>query len=438
MLRQQVRAVSSLLSTMTLIGLCVGMTSTLLSLRGTLEGFSTLTIGVIMSAYFLGYLFGSTRAPKDIRRVGYIRAFGSLGALASIAVLVQAVWIDPFVWFVMRFLSGFALSAMFVIAESWLNTMADNKNRGALLSVYMVLLYGGLIIGQLLLGIADPATFIPFAIVAMLLNLSLIPILASVTVEPTTTEVKKVPFRFLLEQAPLGIAATFIIQACSAMFYGVGPVYATHLGLSVPQVTIFMAAFISGGLLAQPPIGMLSDKYDRRAVLAGCAASAAVIAMILSQVSGKYPWLIYLGMAMLGASLLPIYSLAIAHTNDFLERDQMLGATGTIIKIAGVGSIIGAPTVAAMMQFGAINYFFILMSVLSGFVAIYAMYRIGKRKAPVDQPLSPFANLAPAQVSEEIVHSMIEDTIDEEEEAASDALVVTGPPLEDKLDEEEE
>ncbi len=436
MLRQQVRAVGSLLSTMTLIGLCVGMTSTLLSIRGTLEGFSTLTIGVIMSAYFLGYLFGSTRAPKDIRRVGYIRAFGGLGALASIAVLVQAIWIDPYVWFFMRFLSGFALSAMFVIAESWLNTMADNKNRGALLSVYMVLLYGGLIVGQLLLGIADPATFIPFAIIAMLLNLSLIPILASVTVEPTTSEVKKVPFRFLLEQAPLGIAATFIIQACSAMFYGVGPVYATHLGLSVPQVTIFMAAFISGGLLAQPPIGMLSDRYDRRAVLAGCAASAAVIAMILSQISGQYPWLIYLGMAMLGASLLPIYSLAIAHTNDFLERDQMLGATGTIIKIAGVGSIIGAPAVAAMMQFGAINYFFILMSVLSAFVAVYGVYRIGKRKAPAIQPLTPFANLAPAQVSEEIVHSMIEDTIDETD-TASDIPIVTGPPLEEKLEEEE-
>lgn len=436
MLRQQVRAVSSLLSTMTLIGLCVGMTSTLLGLRGTLEGFSTLTIGVIMSAYFIGYLFGSTRAPKDIRRVGYIRAFGGLGALASITVLVQAVWIDPYVWFFMRFLSGFALSAMFVIAESWLNTMADNKNRGALLSVYMVLLYGGLIVGQLLLGIADPATFVPFAIIAMLLNLSLIPILASVTVEPTTTEVKKVSFRFLLEQAPLGIAATFIIQACSAMFYGVGPVYAIHLGLSVPQVTVFMAAFISGGLLAQPPIGMLSDRYDRRAVLASCAASSAIISLLLSQVGGQYPWLIYLGMAMLGASLLPIYSLAIAHTNDFLERDQMLGATGTIIKIAGVGSIIGAPTVAAMMQFGAISYFFILISALSAFVAMYAMYRIGQRKAPIEQPLTPFVSLAPAQVSEEIVHSMMEDAIDEIEEA-SNVTIVTGPPLEEKLEEEE-
>ncbi|RUO44328.1 MFS transporter [Aliidiomarina taiwanensis] len=436
MLRQQVRAVSSLLSTMTLIGLCVGMTTTLLSLRGALEGFSTMTIGVIMSAYFIGYLFGTTRAPKDIRRVGYIRAFGGLGALASISVLIQAIWIDPVVWFLMRFLSGFALSAMFVIAESWLNTMADNKSRGAMLSVYMVLLYGGLIVGQLLLGIADPASFIPFVLVAMLLNLSLIPILASVTVEPTITDVKKVPLRLLLEQAPLGIAATFVIQACYAMFYGVGPVYAIHLGLSVSQVTVFIAAFIVGGLISQPIIGMLSDKYDRRAVLAGCTASATLIAFVLSQIDGGSPWLIFLGIALFGASMLPVYALAIAHTNDFLELDQMLGATGTIIKIAGVGAIIGAPVVAAMMQFGAVNYFFLLMAALTASIALYSLYRIGQRDAPEEQQVSPFAVLAPAQVSEEIVHTMIEEAIELEEEQASDLPEVTGPPLEEASEEE--
>ncbi|MCC5856319.1 MAG: MFS transporter [Idiomarina sp.] len=430
MLRQQIRAVSSLLTTMTLIGLCVGMTSTLLSLRATIEGFDTLTIGIIMSAYFLGFLFGTTRAPKDIRRVGYIRAFGGLAALSSVAVLVQAIWIDPVVWFVMRFLSGFAISAMFVIAESWLNTMADNKNRGAMLSVYLVLIYGGLIVGQLILGIADPATFVPFAIVAMLINLSLIPILASVTVEPTTHSPRKVSLRFLIEQAPLGIATAFIIQACYAMFYGVGPVYAVHIGLSVPQVTIFMAAFITGGLLLQTPIGLLSDRFDRRAVLAGCAGSGAVIALLLSQLNADLPWLIYLAMAALGGSILPLYSLAMAHTNDFLEKDQMIGATGAIIKVGGVGAVIGAPSVAAMMQFGGIAYFFLLMSALSATVAAYALYRITQRKRPVAQAHSVLTALAPAQTSEELLYSLVEDA-NEDDETGDLRTEVTGPPLED-------
>ena len=416
---------------MTLIGLCVGMTSTLLSLRATIEGFSTLTTGIVMSAYFLGFLFGTTRAPKDIRRVGYIRAFGGLAALASVAVLVQSIWIDPVIWFIFRFLSGFALSAMFVIAESWLNTMADNKNRGAMLSVYMVLIYGGLIVGQLLLGVADPSTFVPFAIVAMLINLSLVPILASVTVEPTTHTPKKVSMRVLLEQAPLGIVTAFIIQACYAMFYGVGPVYAVYLGLSVPQVTIFMAAYITGGLLAQTPVGLLSDKFDRRAVLAGCAASSAIFALILSQTPATYPWLIYLLMGLLGASILPLYSLSMAHTNDFLERDQMIGATGAIIKIGGVGAVIGAPAVAAMMQFGQISLFFILISVLAGSVAIYAVYRITKRARPVEQVHSAFAALGPAQTSEELVYTIVEEAnYDEEEESEGTVVTVTGPPIE--------
>ncbi|WP_113906129.1 MFS transporter [Aliidiomarina celeris] len=428
MLRQQIRSVSSLLSTMTLIGLCVGMTSTLLSLRATIEGFSTLTTGIIMSAYFLGFLFGTTRAPKDIRRVGYIRAFGGLAALATIAVLMQSIWINPVVWFLMRFLSGFALSAMFVIAEGWLNTMADNKNRGAMLSVYMVLIYGGLITGQLVLSVADPGTFVPFAIIALLINLSLVPILASVTVEPTTHEPKKVSLKFLIEQAPLGIATAFIIQACYAMFYGVGPVYAIHLGLTVSQVTFFMASFILGGLLAQTPIGLLSDRFDRRAVLAGCAASGAIIALILANLSGAYPWLVFVAMGGLGASLLPLYSLSMAHTNDFLEHDQMIAATGAIIKVGGVGAVIGAPSVAAMMQFGAINYFFLLMSALSAIVACYALYRMTQRKRPDAQGHSPFAALAPAQTSEEILYSMVDEA--QEEENEEKATVVTGPPLE--------
>jgi MFS family permease len=176
MLKQQLRAISSLLTSVTFIGICVGMTSTLLSLRATMEDFGTVTTGLIMSAYFIGFLFGTTRAAKDIRRVGYIRAFGGLAALGAASVLIQALWINPMVWFVMRFLTGFAMSAIFVIVESWLNTMADNRNRGTVLSVYLVLIYSGLVIGQLLLGIADPSSFMPFALVALLMNLAIIPI----------------------------------------------------------------------------------------------------------------------------------------------------------------------------------------------------------------------------------------------------------------------
>lgn len=418
MLRQQLRAVSSLLTTMTLIGLCVGMTSTLLSLRATIEGFSTMTTGVIMSAYFIGFLFGTTRAPKDIRRVGFIRAFGGLAALASAAVLLQSMWIDPIVWFITRFISGFAISAMFVIAESWLNTMADNKNRGAMLSVYLVLIYAGLIVGQLILGFADPATFVPFVIIALLINLSLIPILATISVEPNSASPKKVPIRFLLQQAPLGIAAAFTIQACYAMFYGIGPVYATYIGLSVTQVTLFMAAFIFGGLVFQTPIGLLSDKVDRRLVLAGVAAAGTITAIVLAQLDGTTPYLIFFFMAILGGCLLPVYSLAMAHTNDYLETDQMLGATGSIIKVGGVGAIIGAPSVAALMQFGAVDFFFLLMAALTTFICVYAIYRTTRRAKADTQSHTALTSLAPATPSGEILHTMVED--DSESEAEED------------------
>ena len=419
MLKQQLRGISSLLTSISLIGVVVGMTSTLLSLRATIEDFGTLVTGFIMSAYFIGYLFGSTRAPKDIRRVGYIRSFGGLAALAAFSILMQAIWVDPVVWFVMRFITGFAISGIFVIVESWLNTMADNKSRGTLLSVYLVIIYSGLIAGQLILGVADPAGFVAFAIVALLINLALIPILVSVTVEPTTHENKKVPVSLLLKTVPLGVVNAFVMQACYAMFYGIGPMYASYIGLSVFQITIFMAAFILGGLISQAPFGLLSDRIDRRFVIAICAAGGTGVAVLLSQLGASNAILIYLAVGLLGAFILPLYSLGMAHTNDYLEKDQMVGATGAIIKIGGAGSIIGAPAVAALMQFGAINFFFLLLASLTALVCLYTLYRVTRRAKAEDQLHSNFAILVPSQTSDELLTSMAEEvpeSLEEEEE----------------------
>lgn len=420
MLKQQLRGISSLLTSISLIGVVVGMTSTLLSLRATIEDFGTLVTGFIMSAYFIGYLFGSTRAPKDIRRVGYIRSLGGLAALAAASILVQAIWVDPIVWFVMRFITGFAISGIFVIVESWLNTMADNKSRGTLLSIYLVIIYSGLIAGQLILGVADPAGFVAFAIVALLINLALIPILVSVTVEPTTHDSRKVPISLLFKTVPLGVVNSFVIQACYAMFYGIGPMYASYIGLNVFQITVFMASFIFGGLVSQAPFGLLSDRIDRRFVIAICAGGGTGMAIILSQLGPSNAILIYAAVALLGALILPMYSLGMAHTNDYLEKDQMLGATGALIKISGAGSIIGAPAVAALMQFGAINFFFLLLAGLTSFVCLYAMYRVTRRAKAEDQLHSNFAILAPSQTSDELLTSMAEEAPETPEEDEED------------------
>ncbi|CAB0150206.1 putative MFS-type transporter YcaD [Pseudidiomarina piscicola] len=437
MLKQQLRAISSLLSSITLIGICVGMTSTLLSLRATIENFGTLTTGIIMSAYFIGFLFGATRAPKDIRRVGYIRAFGGLAALAAASILIQAIWVEPTVWFIMRFITGFAISAIFVIVESWLNTMADNKNRGTLLSIYLVLIYAGLIAGQLLLGVADPSGFMAFALVALLINLALIPILISVTVEPTTHEAKKVPIRSLLKLVPLGIVNAFIMQACYSMFYGIGPMYAIYIGLSITQVSLFMASFIFGGMVAQAPIGLLSDRFDRRVIMSVCAGLGSVMALILAQLDASIIWLIYLCVALFGACVMPLYSLGMAHTNDYLEKDQMIGATGAIIKVGGIGSIIGAPAVAALMQFGAVDYFFLLIMSLTLTVCLYSLYRVTRRARAEDQIGSSYAMLGPAQTSDELLTSLVDEyeyqveQYTEEQEAAennSDDTPKSGSP----------
>jgi MFS family permease len=220
----------------------------------------------------------------------------------------------------------------------------------------------------------------------------------------------------LLNTVPLGVINAFVMQACYAMFYGIGPMYASYIGLSVLQITFFMSAFIVGGLLSQTPFGLLSDRIDRRIVIAICAAGGTTAAILLAQLGAGNALLIYLVVAVLGAFILPLYSLGMAHTNDYLEKDQMVGATGAIIKIGGAGSIIGAPAVAALMQFGAINYFFLLLGGLTAFVGCYALYRITRRAKAEEQLHSNFAILAPSQTSDELLTSMAEEAPDEEDD----------------------
>lgn len=375
-MRKTIRTIWPLFFGLSLIALAIGVQSSLLGVRASLEEFDTTATGLVMSGYFLGFLFGSTQGPRMIKRVGHVRTFGALTALASITILVHALFIDPWVWFLMRVFTGLAISGVYVVAESWLNQAADDKNRGQILSIYMITMLLGMFGGQFLLNLADPKSFELFGLISVLVSFAAIPILITATPTPVIEQSEAVSIRKLLEWAPFGLFGSFFINMCYGMVFGMAAVYASKIGLSIQEVSYFMASILFGGLILQWPIGRLSDKLDRRLVITLAAAAAAFFAFVCTQQSKNNFQQLLIVAALFGGFLLPLYALFIALVNDYMRPEKIVAASGTVLLVAGLGATIGPMTVALVMDITGAQGFFWCLTAICSLIAIYGAYRL--------------------------------------------------------------
>lgn len=298
-----------------------GLQGTLVSWRANFEGFSSSTTGWIMTAYYLGFLAGSLYTGKLIKEVGHIRVFAALASLASTAVLVQILLIDPLAWIIMRLVTGFSFAGVYVVVESWLNARSDNQTRGRILSIYMIVSYAGLAGGQLLFKLADPTSVALFLLSSILLSVALIPLLISRVTAPLIEESETMSVKKLFKIASSGVFSLTLTSLASGVVFGMGAVYAANSGLSITQTALFMSVFIAMGAIAQWPVGWISDNFDRRLVIIVlCAACVALIAALYSINTQSSYFIVLFGL--FGASALPIYSLSVAHINDRLNPNK--------------------------------------------------------------------------------------------------------------------
>ncbi len=268
-----------------LLGLAIlmlgnGLQGTLLGVRATLEGFSTQTTGYVMTGYYVGFLLGSFIGPKLVKNVGHIRVFAALASILSAAMLLHAVFVEPVTWFAIRVVNGFAIAGLYVVVESWLNDTATNRTRGQLLSVYMVIVLGGMAAGQFLLNLASPAGFELFILISVLVSVSLVPIALSVTRAPKFEAPVHVGWRTMYQTSPLGVVGCLIVGIAQGGLIGMGAVYAREIGMSVADVSLFMATALGGGVVLQWPVGRLSDIFDRRVIITVVTLLAALAALI--------------------------------------------------------------------------------------------------------------------------------------------------------------
>ncbi len=374
-----------------LIMLGNGLQGSLLGVRATIEGFPTTVIGFVMSAYFAGFLAGSTMVPKLVRRVGHIRVFAALASLASVAVLFHAIFVNPAGWGAMRLVTGFCYAGLFIVAESWLNDRATNETRGQLLSFYMVVMLAGMGFGQFLLNLADPSSFELFVLISVLVSLALIPILLSAAPAPEFQTPSAVSLRQLYMISPLGVVGTFGTVMAQGGLVGMGAVFALDAGLSISEISIFMATLLFGGVLFQWPIGRLSDRFDRRRVLTVVTFLAAIVAAAATLVVGPFAeyrplWLLYALIGIFGGLNMPMYSLTMAHTNDYLEPKQMVAASGSLVLVGGIGASFGPITLAGLMTALGPAGFFWGLCLIHAAIGFFAIYRMSRRASmPLDE-----------------------------------------------------
>jgi MFS family permease len=372
-----------------------GLQASLLGLRATAEGFATGTTGLVMSAYYLGFLAGSTLTPRIVKNVGHVRVFSALASLASTAALVHAAFVEPWTWGAMRFVTGFCYAGLYIVAESWLNDRATNETRGQLLSVYMLMILGGVTGGQLLLNLADPNGFLLFVLASVLVSLALVPVSLTAGPAPAFDAPSKVGLLELYRISPLGVAGAMATGMAHGVLFAMGAVYADRIGLSVAQVSIFMGAAYLGGMIFQWPIGHLSDRFDRRRVMTAVTLLAAIFAVAAVSVTSLSVAVLLLVMLLFGGMTLPMYSLCIAHTNDYLDPGQMVAASATLVLVGGLGASLGPPAAAALMALAGPHGFFLALGLIHAAIGGFALYRMSQRApVPLDEqnPIVPVAS----------------------------------------------
>lgn len=387
---RQLLPIAALLLGSALLLFAGGMNSLILPVRGSAEGFSATSLGLLGTAWALGYVSGCLLTPVLVSRVGHIRSFSVMAALAAVAILLSLVFLDPVAWLPLRALCGFCFASAAMIVESWLSERSDPSSRGRVFGIYTMVNLGATTAGQMALTLGDTSGFTFFVLAAVFYCLALVPTAISSSAAPKPLVSVKLDVPALWRNSPVAVAGVFLIGISNSSFGTLAAVYADRVGLVLTTIALFSSLPILAGALSQIPVGWLSDRMDRRkvlVVLALCAICADVSFIFLVP---ETRWL-NLGLAaVFGATVYTMYPVILAHANDHATEGNYIQTSGGLLMVFGFGSIIG-PFIAgiAMSRIGPQGLF--MTSALAHVVLVlFALTRIAMRAPVLDADKSDF------------------------------------------------
>ena len=383
-----------------------GFMATLIAVRLERAGSGALVVGAVGTAYFLGLVVGSLNAGKLVARVGHIRAFAAFVSLFSASTLSYAIHRDPVFWGALRLVDGCCVAGVYVCLESWLNERAEGETRGAVLASYMIALYVGQALGQFLLNVSDAKPSLPFLVASILVSLSAIPVALTRIAAPPPVEANTMPLRTLYGISPLGIVGATVTGLMLGAFYALGALYARRLGMGLSDVAVFMSTVIFGGVALQWPLGLLSDRFDRRRVIVTAFAGTLVAGIAIALIAQPGFPLLAFG-ALFGGLSFALYPLCVAHANDHLGPEQRVAASGGLVLAYSAGAAAGPLAAASVMASLGPAGLFIFVAACAGGALLFGLwrqartlpvpaarqqsYQILPRTTPVSATLDPLA-----------------------------------------------
>lgn len=392
------RSIASLLSSYGLLLIANGLFGTIVAIRTKTESFSDTTIGLVLAGYFAGILFSSFYAARIVSMIGHIRAFAAFGTSASMVALAHLLWVDPFLWGGLRLISGFCMGGMIVVTEGWLNERASNQNRGQILALYMITTYACAGAAQLILMLGNPEGFRLFVIVSILFSFALLPLLTTRSASPPQAKPNLPNIKRLYRTSPVGMLGSFTVGYINGVFYAMVPVFAHSIGLDLEETAIFIALSIASGMLLQLPLGKLSDKVDRRWVIAFSTFMTSVACGVLFIIDDTNNTLLYLAAIFYGSVAFSINPICAAHTNDLAPPTERTQTSSGLLMFYGIGAVIG-PISGGFVIGDSVHNIYLLSGTATFLLGCYTIYRlkIRPRKLQEKDKFKPFAAQSPAR-----------------------------------------
>ncbi len=389
-----------------------GFQGNLLGIRSVLENFNFIATGTMMSGYFVGYFIGANMVPNLVSKVGHIRVFAAFASMASLSSLIHIMFVDPVIWTLARFLTGFSMIGIFIIVESWLNDRATNRTRGKVLSFYMFLTFFGFAIGNLLLNVSSPKNYEPFILISLMFSIALIPILLTKRKPPKFKKTSFIKIKELFKISPTGSFSMFCSGFIFSAIFAMLSVYAVTMNLSIFEISMLLVGVTLSGAFFQWPIGFLSDSYDRRIIIVGCCIAACIFAIMSIAVSGvsfknlfietavRFNYFstvtdkikLFVFVILLSGMTLPLFSLNLALVNDYIPKEKFVAAGGGLNIIFGLGAMAGPFICSVLMNLYGPNGFFIHLIIFLLPIIFFGIYRMNVREYK-DNPESTFTPL---------------------------------------------
>ena len=394
-----------------------GLQGTLLPVRASLENFSTIAIGAIGAAYFLGFTLGCLKGGELVKRVGHVRVFAAMTALASASPLVHGLVVNAWVWGLLRIIAGFCCAVLYVVIESWLNERSSNENRGIVFSTYVMITLTVLAAGQMMILLYDPLDMQLFAIASVLVSLAAIPVALSTSPSPEQPQSVEVDMRRLFRVSPTATLGCLATGFANGAFWSLAPVLTSTLSNDISLAAWFMTSTVIGGALSQWPLGYLSDKLGRRKALVAAATVGALVAVIIVATVNE---LGFIGINLLGAAwgavAFPLYPLAVAHANDYAKPTDYVMVSSGLLLMYGTGAVLGPFVASSLMTITNASGLYVFTGLVHLVLVVFVIYRIFRRtSAPSDQHIAFCDALATAhtasQVYEEEIMYLAEDEI---------------------------